>query len=117
MSGLAALSGVLGDTPFLAAGSRCYCRVAECLAAVLRAQFPVHGICDRAWLNECLSMPLMMDHSINVDDLFGEPASIELGLSSASTKGLAQRLDEMRLLGSCRYVANPSECVYVCVLC
>lgn len=49
-------------------------------------------------------MPLMMDHSINVDDLFGEPASIELGLSSASTKGLAQRLDEMRLLGCCRYV-------------
>lgn len=46
----------------------------------------------------------MMDPSINVDDLFGEPASIELGLSSASTKGLAQRLDEMRLLGCCRYV-------------
>lgn len=49
-------------------------------------------------------MPLMMDHSINVDDLFGEPASLELGLSSASTKGLAQRLDEMRLLGCCQYV-------------
>lgn len=49
-------------------------------------------------------MPLMMDHSINVDDLFGEPASLELGLSSASTKGLVQRLDEMRLLGCCQYV-------------
>ncbi|KAJ5098862.1 Mediator complex subunit Med16 [Penicillium argentinense] len=47
-------------------------------------------------------MPLMMEEGINVDDLFGEPNSLELGLSPApATKGLAQCLDEMRLLG-CR---------------
>ncbi|GAB1196322.1 mediator complex subunit [Aspergillus pseudonomiae] len=49
-------------------------------------------------------MPMIMDDGINVDDLFGESASLELGLpapapTSNSTKGLAQRLDEMRLLG------------------
>lgn len=49
-------------------------------------------------------MPLIMDHGINVDDLFGESTSFELGLSSPPTKGLAQRLDEMRLLGCCQYV-------------
>lgn len=49
-------------------------------------------------------MPLMMDDSINVDDLFGEPTSLELGLppSASSARGLAQRLDEMRLLGCCQ---------------
>lgn len=47
-------------------------------------------------------MPLIMEEGINVDDLFGEPNSLELGLSAAPpTKGLAQCLDEMRLLG-CR---------------
>lgn len=54
-------------------------------------------------------MPMIMDDGINVDDLFGESASLELGLpatapTSNSTKGLAQRLDEMRLLGCCQYV-------------
>ncbi|GAB1205497.1 hypothetical protein APSETT445_004173 [Aspergillus pseudonomiae] len=49
---------------------------------------------------------MIMDDGINVDDLFGESASLELGLpapapTSNSTKGLAQRLDEMRLLGCC----------------
>ncbi|KAJ5140385.1 hypothetical protein N7448_003793 [Penicillium atrosanguineum] len=48
-------------------------------------------------------MPLMMEDGINVDDLFGEPNSLELGLQTAppSTKGLAQCLDELRLSG-CR---------------
>ncbi|OJK00380.1 hypothetical protein ASPACDRAFT_1868972 [Aspergillus aculeatus ATCC 16872] len=51
-------------------------------------------------------MPLMMEDGINVDDLFGEPASLELGLpSTTSTKGLAERLDEMRLLGCCQKIA------------
>lgn len=48
-------------------------------------------------------MPMMMDDGINVDDLFGEPASLELGLpTTTSTKGLAQRLDELRSLGCCQ---------------
>ncbi|KAI2790102.1 Mediator of RNA polymerase II transcription subunit 16 [Penicillium oxalicum] len=46
-----------------------------------------------------------MDEGINVDDLFGEAHSLDLGLPPAAslpaTKGLAQCLDEMRLLG-CR---------------
>ncbi|KAJ5587671.1 Mediator complex subunit Med16 [Penicillium hispanicum] len=49
-------------------------------------------------------MPLIMEEGINVDDLFGEANSLELGLPAAPpppTKGLAQCLDEMRLLG-CR---------------
>lgn len=49
-------------------------------------------------------MPLIMEEGINVDDLFGEPNSLGLGLPPAApsvTKGLAQCLDEMRLLG-CR---------------
>ncbi|OGE56422.1 hypothetical protein PENARI_c003G08846 [Penicillium arizonense] len=51
-------------------------------------------------------MPLMMDTGINVDDLFGESNSLELGLPAASpTKGLAQCLDEMRLLGCCHKIA------------
>ncbi|CAI7568178.1 unnamed protein product [Penicillium bialowiezense] len=51
-------------------------------------------------------MPLMMEEGINVDDLFGEPNSLELGLPSASPiKGLAQCLDEMRLLGCCQKIA------------
>ncbi|KAJ5893975.1 Mediator complex subunit Med16 [Penicillium taxi] len=52
-------------------------------------------------------MPLIMEETINVDDLFGEPSSLELGLPSApqSTKGLAQCLDEMRLLGCRQKVA------------
>ncbi|KAJ5091848.1 Mediator complex subunit Med16 [Penicillium alfredii] len=51
-------------------------------------------------------MPLMMDDGINVDDLFGEPNSLELGLPPSSpTKGLAPCLDEMRLSGCCQKVA------------
>ncbi|PWY81960.1 mediator of RNA polymerase II transcription subunit 16 [Aspergillus heteromorphus CBS 117.55] len=52
-------------------------------------------------------MPLIMEDSINVDDLFGEPTSLELGLppAASSPKGLAQRLDEMRLLGCCQKIA------------
>ena len=49
-------------------------------------------------------MPLIMEEGINVDDLFGDANSLELGLPTAPTppiKGLAQCLDEMRLLG-CR---------------
>jgi mediator of RNA polymerase II transcription subunit 16 len=49
-------------------------------------------------------MPLIMEDAINVDDLFGEAHSLDLGLPPAPappTKGLAQCLDEMRLLG-CR---------------
>ncbi|KAJ5714011.1 Mediator complex subunit Med16 [Penicillium malachiteum] len=48
-------------------------------------------------------MPLIMEQGINVDDLFGESGSLELGLPTAppQTKGLAQCQDEMRLLG-CR---------------
>lgn len=56
-------------------------------------------------------MPLIMEDGINVDDLFGESASLELGLppNTPPAKGLAQRLDEMRLVGCCQYVAlgNP----------
>lgn len=48
-------------------------------------------------------MPLIMEDGIDVDDLFGEPNSLELGLPAASPiKGLAQCLDEMRLLGCCQ---------------
>ncbi|KAF5859321.1 mediator complex subunit [Aspergillus alliaceus] len=54
-------------------------------------------------------MPMIMDGGLNVDDLFGESGSLELGLPStttnASSKGLAQRLDEMRLLGCCQKIA------------
>lgn len=45
-----------------------------------------------------------MEEGINVDDLFGEANSLELGLPAASpssARGLVQCLDEMRLLG-CR---------------
>lgn len=48
-------------------------------------------------------MPLIMEEGLDVDDLFGDPNTLDLGLSAAQpTKGLAQRLDEMRLLGCCR---------------
>lgn len=47
-------------------------------------------------------MPLIMEEGINVDDLFGEPNSLELGLPASPIKGLAQCLDEMRLLGCCQ---------------
>ncbi|KAL4916259.1 mediator of RNA polymerase II transcription subunit 16 [Aspergillus aurantiobrunneus] len=54
-------------------------------------------------------MPLIMEDGINVDDLFGESTSLELGLpastSPTSTKGLAQRLDETRLIGCCQKIA------------
>ncbi|KAJ5946495.1 Mediator complex subunit Med16 [Penicillium verhagenii] len=48
-------------------------------------------------------MPLIMEQGLNVDDLFGEPGSLELGLPAGPlpTKGLPQCQDEMRLLG-CR---------------
>lgn len=51
-------------------------------------------------------MPLIMEDGLNVDDLFGEPSSLGLGLPSPPTKGLAQCLDEMRLLGCCQYVIS-----------
>lgn len=52
-------------------------------------------------------MPMIMEEGIDVDDLFGDPTSLELGLPSTSmTKGLAQRLDEMRLVGCCQYVSR-----------
>jgi|GraSoiStandDraft_27_1057306.scaffolds.fasta_scaffold418005_1 mediator of RNA polymerase II transcription subunit 16 len=48
---------------------------------------------------------MMMEEGLDVDDLFGGPSSLELGLAPApATKGLAQRLDELRLLGCCQYV-------------
>ncbi|KAH8697294.1 putative RNA polymerase II mediator complex subunit Sin4 [Talaromyces proteolyticus] len=51
-------------------------------------------------------MPMIMDESLDVDDLFGDPASLDLGLSAPQpTKGLAQRVDEMRLLGCCQKIA------------
>ncbi|CDM30391.1 Mediator of RNA polymerase II transcription subunit 16 [Penicillium roqueforti FM164] len=51
-------------------------------------------------------MPLIMEDGIDVDDLFGEPNSLELGLPTASPiKGLAQCLDEMRLSGCCQKIA------------
>ncbi|KAK2754263.1 mediator complex subunit [Arachnomyces sp. PD_36] len=47
-----------------------------------------------------------MDDNIDVDDLFGDPGSLELGLHAPSpAKGLAQRLDELHLLGCCRKIA------------
>ncbi|KAE8549529.1 hypothetical protein EYB25_008051 [Talaromyces marneffei] len=47
-----------------------------------------------------------MEEGLDVDDLFGDPNSLDLGLPTAQpTKGLAQRLDEMRLLGCCRKIA------------
>lgn len=52
-------------------------------------------------------MPIMMEEGIDVDDLFGDPSSLELGLAPApATKGLAQRLDELRLLGCYQYVLH-----------
>ncbi|KAI9368032.1 mediator complex, subunit Med16 [Aspergillus egyptiacus] len=54
-------------------------------------------------------MPLMMEDGINVDDLFGESGPLELGLptgpSTASTRALAERLDEMKLVGCCQKIA------------
>ncbi|EED24095.1 RNA polymerase II Mediator complex subunit Sin4, putative [Talaromyces stipitatus ATCC 10500] len=51
-------------------------------------------------------MPLIMEEGLDVDDLFGDPNSLDLGLATAQpTKGLAQHLDEMRLLGCCRKIA------------
>lgn len=54
-------------------------------------------------------MPMVMDDTLDVDDLFGDPNdpnSLELNLNSAAltVRGLPQRLDELRLLGCCRYV-------------
>lgn len=51
---------------------------------------------------------MMMDESLDVDDLFGDPASLDLGLTSSTpstVKGLSQRLDELRLFGCCQYVS------------
>ncbi|EEH45765.2 uncharacterized protein PADG_01915 [Paracoccidioides brasiliensis Pb18] len=52
-------------------------------------------------------MPLIMEDSIDVDDLFGDPTSLELGLEATAPtiKGLPQRLDELRLSGCCQKVA------------
>ena len=50
---------------------------------------------------------MMMEDNIDVDDLFGDPGSLELSLPAPPpAKGLAQRLDELRLLGCCRYGTN-----------
>ncbi|OJD23025.1 hypothetical protein ACJ73_05625 [Blastomyces percursus] len=48
-----------------------------------------------------------MEDSIDVDDLFGDPTSLELGLESAAPtiKGLPQRLDELRLSGCSQKIA------------
>ncbi|WEW61636.1 Mediator of RNA polymerase II transcription subunit 16 [Emydomyces testavorans] len=48
-----------------------------------------------------------MDTSIDVDDLFGDTNSLELGLATPAPilKGLSQRLDELHLSGCCRKVA------------
>ena len=50
--------------------------------------------------------PMVMDDTLDVDDLFGDPNSLELNLNSAALtiRGLPQRLDELRLLGCCRCV-------------
>ncbi|KAL3480222.1 mediator of RNA polymerase II transcription subunit 16 [Aspergillus californicus] len=53
-------------------------------------------------------MPLIMEDDINVDDLFGDSNPLELGLptgTATSSKGLAQRLDEMKLVGCCQKIA------------
>ncbi|OJD18828.1 hypothetical protein AJ78_01160 [Emergomyces pasteurianus Ep9510] len=52
-------------------------------------------------------MPMIMEDSIDVDDLFGDPTSLELGLEGAAPtiKGLPQRLDELRLSGCSQKVA------------
>ncbi|KJF61295.1 RNA polymerase II Mediator complex subunit Sin4, variant 1 [Coccidioides immitis RS] len=48
-----------------------------------------------------------MDDSIDVDDLFGDPNSLELGLAASAPtwKSLSQRFDELRLSGCCRKLA------------
>lgn len=50
-------------------------------------------------------MPLIMEDSIDVDELFGDPTSLELGLGDAAPtiKGLPQRIDELRLSGCSQY--------------
>lgn len=59
-------------------------------------------------------MPLIMDESLDVDDLFGDPASLDLAMPAPQPpKGLAQRLDEMRVLGCCQYVGK-SSCSILC---
>ncbi|EEQ90336.2 RNA polymerase II Mediator complex subunit Sin4 [Blastomyces dermatitidis ER-3] len=52
-------------------------------------------------------MPMIMEDSIDVDDLFGDPTSLELGLEGAAPtiKGLPQRLDELRLSGCSQKIA------------
>ncbi|PGG96375.1 hypothetical protein AJ79_09615 [Helicocarpus griseus UAMH5409] len=52
-------------------------------------------------------MPMIMEDGIDVDDLFGDPASLELGLDAAapSIKGLPQRIDELRSSGCCQKIA------------
>lgn len=53
-------------------------------------------------------MPLIMEGDINVDDLFAESNSLGLGLPPAPfPNGLAQCLDEMRLLGCRQSVILP----------
>ncbi|PGH02542.1 hypothetical protein GX51_04568 [Blastomyces parvus] len=67
-------------------------------------------------------MPMIMEDSIDVDDLFGDPTSLELGLEGAAPtiKGLPQRLDELRLsrcsqkiawskLGTIAYVSQDGQ--------
>ncbi|KAK2797281.1 hypothetical protein FQN50_009246 [Emmonsiellopsis sp. PD_5] len=44
-----------------------------------------------------------MEDTLNVDDLFGDPTSLELGIEAApAIKGLHQRLDDLRISGCCQ---------------
>ena len=47
-------------------------------------------------------MPLMMDDGIDVDDLFGDTAGLDL-VQSTIPKGLLLRLEELCLNGCCQY--------------
>ncbi|KAK2777293.1 mediator complex subunit [Emmonsiellopsis sp. PD_33] len=51
-------------------------------------------------------MPIIMEDTLNVDDLFGDPTSLELGIEAApAVKGLHQRLDDLRISGCCQKIA------------
>lgn len=46
-------------------------------------------------------MPLIMDDGIDMDDLFGDEAPLQLP-PTPPAKGLLQRVDESRLSGCCQ---------------
>lgn len=46
-------------------------------------------------------MPLVMDDGLDMDDLFGDAAPLQLPLAPPA-KGLLQRVDESRLSGCCQ---------------